>query len=438
MEIPVKYVAVNISSHVTKDALRRKHVLTAVICLGFLVYGIAYSLLGPTLIDLSSLLNSSIEELSYGFSIRQLCFLVGSLFFGWLYSFVNRQLGMALTLVSLSVCMYAIPRLTSLNQFLVSQGFLGFAASSVEVTTSAWLLELWRQDSNPYLQCMHFFYAFGAAISPLISEPYLSPEVDPLHPDMKPESSIIVPYTLSALSIFIASVIQIVMYIQSPYKQGGEEDDGRDLIEKESLLSSQANLHVPKNYLNLLVIIGGLLLSFDVVIELNSSNYLQAFVVSIGMTKSKGALMLGALSSSFTVGRLAGIYIATRLKPATMLTLDLGLVLIGNLIILTNHSETGLWLGLIVLGFGYATCYPTVCAYIGERIQITDMISGVFLFVSSIGFTIEPLIAGKLIVTHPLVYVYVNLFCTAAMSLLFLYLNCSKYLKYHGSRIKRT
>ncbi|KAI1291085.1 hypothetical protein HDE_07647 [Halotydeus destructor] len=348
---------------------------------------------------------------------------------------------MAISLTLTSCCIYSIPRLTTLNQFITVQGFLGLVSSSNEVAASAWLLELWRQDSNFYLQCMHFFFAFGSAIGPLISEPYLSPETDGSSPDPSSKSLIIVPYTWAAMAMFTASLIQIAMYIWSPYTQGGEDDDqseDRDVIEKESLISSETNMDVPKNYLSVLVLSGGLLLGLDVVVEVNSSVYLQAFVVNIGLTKSKGALMLGALSSAFTVGRLVAIFLATQMKPAYMLFGDFALMMIGNLLILLNHSETGLWLGLIILGFGFASCYPTVYAYIGERIQITDMISGVFLFVSSIGNIIEPLIVGKLIVKHPLIFVYVNLFCTSGLIILFSYLNCSKYLTNHSSQVKRT
>ena len=69
-----------------------------------------------------------------------------------------------------------LPHLRSLLMYFMAQGAVGFASAGIDVAGNVWLLEMWQEGSNPYMQGMHFSYALGSTISPLLCEPFLSPD----------------------------------------------------------------------------------------------------------------------------------------------------------------------------------------------------------------------------------------------------------------------
>ncbi|UYV65752.1 KIAA1919 [Cordylochernes scorpioides] len=48
---------------------------------------------------------------------------------------------------------------------------------------NVWCLDLWGKKSAPVMQALHFFFALGAFVAPLVAEPFLSPQI-PVHPDL--------------------------------------------------------------------------------------------------------------------------------------------------------------------------------------------------------------------------------------------------------------
>lgn len=65
--------------------------------------------------------------------------------------------------------------------------------------------------------------------------------------------------------------------------------------------------------------------------------------------------MTAVLNGSFTLSRFLSIFVATFMSAKTMILLDLIIIMIGNVLIIfyANTNEIGLWIGIIVLGFGF-------------------------------------------------------------------------------------
>jgi len=59
---------------------RAKLLLTASACFGYTVFGLGFSVFGPTLIDIADLVGTSVEAVSYGFVIRAVVYCIAALF----------------------------------------------------------------------------------------------------------------------------------------------------------------------------------------------------------------------------------------------------------------------------------------------------------------------------------------------------------------------
>lgn len=135
--------------------------------------------------------------------------------------------------------------------------------------------------------------------------------------------------------------------------------------------------------------------------------------------------MTAVLNGSFTLSRFMSIFIATFMSAKTMILFDLLIIMAGNIIIImyANTSEIGLWIGVVVLGFGFSSCWPCVFAFIEERISVTNFISGLFLFATQTHAAIGPLIEGHYIERYPMVFIWINAFSCAACIICYLALD---------------
>jgi FHS family Na+ dependent glucose MFS transporter 1 len=103
-----------------------------------------------------------------------------------------------------------------------------------------------------------------------------------------------------------------------------------------------------------------------------------------------------AFWGAFTLGRLLGIWISTRLKPRPILYIDLiGCLASLGLILLFKDSALALWIGSIGLGLSMASVFPTFLTLSEERMHVSGAITGWFLVGASLGGMIMPWLIGQ-------------------------------------------
>lgn len=69
-----------------------------------------------------------------------------------------------------------MPHCNSLTALFSLAGLNGFSIGSFDTAINVWLLEIWQEESGPYMQALHFTYGLGSFVAPLICEPFLSGE----------------------------------------------------------------------------------------------------------------------------------------------------------------------------------------------------------------------------------------------------------------------
>lgn len=67
-----------------------------------------------------------------------------------------------------------MPHCTSLMQVFTLAGINGFSIGSFDTAINVWILEMWQEESGPYMQALHFTYGLGSFVAPLVCEPFLS------------------------------------------------------------------------------------------------------------------------------------------------------------------------------------------------------------------------------------------------------------------------
>lgn len=180
---------------------------------------------------------------------------------------------------------------------------------------NSWLLELWSEAVNPYMQSMHFCYSLGSTLGPLIVRPFLSKvhkndtHVNATATEFESDegdgdaatSRIIIPFAISATLYLIAAAIQIVLFLKIKYKQSERGvSSGAGSVESETqmngslkrssdtshLLSEETN-PLPKSYFISVVVIGAFLLCFEGKQNDGASKLCNLFAFQVAWNKTR-------------------------------------------------------------------------------------------------------------------------------------------------------
>lgn len=95
---------------------------------------------------------------------------------GFLFKYINRQLMFVFFLTVMGLTLAAMPHVSSLTTLFMLAGINGFSIGSFDTAINVWILEIWQEDSGPFMQALHFTYGIGSFVAPLICEPFLSTE----------------------------------------------------------------------------------------------------------------------------------------------------------------------------------------------------------------------------------------------------------------------
>lgn len=276
--------------------------------------------------------------------------------------------------------------------------------------------------------------------------PYQVPESIQLQDDMV--QSICVEYVAnykgqsSTRQLLTSNVVDRLRLADSLYLGSGSFNfSGRTKSmtqEREALLKVKGqpmknNKDLPPWLSRLIIGLGAVLLCGYCGIEMNAMNYLEMFVVKgpLKLSKEKGAHMTSVMAGAFTIGRGASVYLATKVTPVTMLYFDVIFMMLGTLIILIfgHISEAYIWLGIIVLGLGFASVYPTTYAFLEPRVHLDNTCTGIMLFVSSLIPAVNPIIVGSFVHIYPMVFMWLNLFSATCCFLAFVGLHATDRLR---------
>ena len=427
---------------------RSKVLLSIDIYICFIVMGAAYSLLGPGRLDIAELIGVDFKQISYGQSGRAFGSAFGALVCAWVFSKTNRQLGLIASLLVGALSLLIVPFIRILWLYVALEVIFGFAGAAMDVACNSWLLEIWEADVNPWMQALHFSFAIGMTIAPLIEEPFLSPYLKEIQKNDSTsvthanetlpheQTRIVIPYSMAAAAFVAVAVLFTVLYFKMPYietkrtvaspkqsedghTQINSSNNNNDLalrtgvgdIDRQDLLMQAERERQEKVYHVQMIVLGSLLLCFYIGFEISTFNFMSEFAVLALSSKPKGAFLTSVTSAAFAGNRFISIFMAAKIKPKTMLYMSFALLSIGNILLIScfKGSEVMIWIAAMIIGVGHSCVFPCIMSFLETRLNITTFVCGIFILSSCISSVAVPFVIGSYITSHPLVYVYINI-----------------------------
>lgn len=358
-------------STVTRDAAKLAHPAkissTIAYYYAFIVLGSITGILGPTLIALARHTQTSLSEISIIFVARSIGYLAGSLLSGRLFDRVKGHPLLVAVLFVAAVVFVLIPLIPALWLLAALVLIIGIAESGIDVGSNSLLMWIHGERASPFLNGLHFFFGFGALLSPIIVAQVVLSTGD-----------IMWAYWLLAIIILPAALWLIRLPSPQP-----RNDSPKDVGMPVSTLT-----------------IASIVLFFFLYVgaEAGCGNWIFTYATKLELSDAtNAALLTSAFWGAFTLGRLFGVPLSTRLPPATILFIDL----LGSIasivgIMLFSQSSSALWLGTLGTGLFMASIFPTMLALAAQKMTITGKITGLFFVGAGGGGMFLPWLIGQL------------------------------------------
>lgn len=347
----------------------RTHPIVATIAyyLAFIILGMTTAASGPSLLKLADHTSSGLDRISLIFIFGSLGYVMGSYFGGRAYDRFSGHKLMAMTLLVIAAASVIIPLSTTLTVLLLVMFLSGLASGILDVGCNTLLLWTHKEKSGPFMNGLHFFFGVGSLIAPLLLAQVL----------LRTNDIYWLYYSFAILSV----PIMIWLWLLPEPSHSLHED-----TEVSSLFPV-----VP-------VILIVLLFLLYVGLELGFGNWIYTYALTLKLGTTVTAAYLTSLFwGSFTLGRLLGVWVSTRMRAHTTILVDLIGCTISTIIIMVwKESSLALWIGTFGLGLSMASIFPNIMMLAGERMQITGAITGWFLVGSGAGGMLIPWLLGQI------------------------------------------
>ena len=344
----------------------RSSLLTAAYYLSFIMLGLLTAAEGPALPGLAQNTSSTLDQISLIFVFGALGYLLGSLFSGYVYDRLPGHHVIAMTFSLISVCTALVPFMHKLGTLLLVLFVLGIAKGALDVGCNTLLMWVHGVHAGPFMNGLHFFFGLGALGAPLILAQVLS-------------------LTGGILGMFwlfatLSLPMAVWLWRLAPPAAGNASP--------EESAKPFPVFPVALLVLALLLYVGA---------EIGYGNWIYTYALTIGLaTDITAAYLTSAFWGAFTIGRLLGVWVSARLRPATILLADLaGSLASLALILLWPGSTQALWVGTILLGACMASIFPTTLLLAGEHMRVSGAMTGWFLMGASLGGMSLPWAIGQ-------------------------------------------
>ncbi|XP_078487668.1 sodium-dependent glucose transporter 1-like [Ciona intestinalis] len=407
----------------TQDSKCMKYVKTACLCLAFLCLGLIIALPGPALPTLAYNLGVEINSISVIFTARAIGYLAGSIVSGFLHGKLDayRMIGFALLVTSAAFA--GAPFFLSIILLAIAMSSVGVSMGFLDTGGNVLCLEIWGDESGPYIQSLHFSFALGATTAPLLI-------MEVVHNNTTQNMSVTQSYNFTpatetqttqptpdtgipnvAWAFIICAIMTMIMALSFLYLSFSNKtysvSSREDTVKQEGLMF-RLKMLVPL-FLFYLLYVG---------IEVTFGVYLYTFAINSDKQYSKdAATMLNALFwGAFALGRFISIFVSKVLKPLGMIFIDLVGTFIGALILVCfpyyyDTTDSLLWVGTFIYGMSMASIFPSGLSYTEQYITINGKAAASLVVGGALGEMLLPVMVGQLIEDHPMNLMYSVAIC---------------------------
>ncbi|XP_074597019.1 major facilitator superfamily domain-containing protein 4A-like isoform X2 [Brevipalpus obovatus] len=381
---------------VNMDSDRKLNLLrTFLVYVSFTGIGSGMVVLGSSILDLQIQVKSDFQSTSKIIPTRAAGLIVGYFLAGLIGDRINLQVLMFLANAFTGLAFMSAPWNHTLVGLLIDFFISGIFLATNKVCCNTFIFSIWGKNSMVYLQLLYSCYDIGSFLTPFFIKPFLLP----IKRDIKhvEESANITddgyyhgPYTAADVKVqypimitgsffMLTSIGFLLLHFFYPYTKSMEHS----ALEKKESGGESKN----KSLKWLIIILMALFThcaqsTTDLIGEMGPS---FAVMSDLKLTKETGVTLVSVFWGTFTSYRLVFLLFLmfTSADRAKMLNV---ILLIASVIILTphaSHNETSLWVGVVLLGFGFCP-----------------------LFAATYGSLIYPLIVGHYLNSMPIIFIY--------------------------------
>ena len=323
-----------------------------------------------------------------------------------------------------SICTAVLPHGSHLWMFFLASVVSSFGAGGLDTGGNVLCLDTWSDgEAGPYMHSIHFSFALGAFLAPLISIPFLSQQSDELgvfqqklNETMMEPTETQVTWLYPILGIF--GLVCACFYLILALTKCQNANVHKDSKKKEEKAKRKLTLH---QWMLLALMIA--FFFFYVGSEVTYGLFLPAYCVKsrLKLSKQTGAEITAVFWGFFAAMRFFSIFASIYLKPIYIMGLSCGFSCLSGIMlsIWGDQNQEILWVGSAMMGFGIASIYATGLLWLESFVTITNRIGAAMTVASSIGADLFPVISGQLLEKYPMTLMYITCGTIIFTSLMF-------------------
>ncbi|NWS71437.1 MFS4B protein, partial [Crotophaga sulcirostris] len=396
--------------------------------------GMSIAVLGPTFPNLAANVHKNVSDISYIFVGRSLGYLGGSVIGGALCDCTDALLLLALSMFGTTVGLYGIPWCKKSLLLTVLMSVIGASMGILDTGGNVLALNTWGAEAGPHMQALHFSFALGAFVAPILAKMALGgSESNELSVGGKTNQSVprSVPTASAASAVsalkyhlgadFLWSYVVIGTYLLFVsffffilYSKGSS---ARDKSKAASQKSTFAKYHYA------LIFLLFMFFFWYVGAEVTYGSYIFTYAkVFTEMKENEAAALNSVFWGAFAACRGVAIFCAACLYPGTMILLSLvGSAVSSSCLAFFARYPASLWAGTAVYGASMATIFPSGISWIEQYTVVQGKSASLFVIGAALGEMCIPAVVGYLQgrFHHVPVVMYTALVTSAVTILLF-------------------
>lgn len=386
--------------------------VTLALCGSFLGLGMSISVLGPTFHDLAANVKKDISNISYIFVGRSGGYIGGSLLGGLLFDCVNPHLllGFSMLITAFGLC--AIPFCKEALLLTAFMSSIGMLTGVLDTGGNVLILNTWGEQSGPHMQALHFSFAAGAFMSPIIAKLVFgtdgySSSVTPTETTPATTTQVIkAPVTLTTMRyihskssslksmwayivigcfIFLISFLFFILYSRSSISR-----DKARAASTKPLIAKHHNALIALLFFFFFAYVGA---------EVAYGSFIFTYARDyVKMNESQAAGLNSLFWGSFAACRGLAIFFAACVYPGTMILLSLvGSTISSLLLCLFSKEQAALWLCSALYGASMATTFPSGISWMEQYTTVTGRTAAIFVVGAALGEMVLPALVGFLL-----------------------------------------
>ncbi|XP_052607402.1 sodium-dependent glucose transporter 1C [Peromyscus californicus insignis] len=362
------------------------------------------AILGPTFPDLARNVNRNISSLSEVFVGRALGYLCGSVVGGALFDYMNHFLLLGMSMLATTIGLYLIPFCKTATLLIAMMSVFGVSFGALDTGGNVLILALWGDKGAPHMQALHFSFALGAFLAPLLAklawgttasaQNHTETDFVPLMLNRSsgatsdslfaaPEDmNLLWTYAFIGTYVLVVSVFLFGLFCKKCTRQ------------KKSMATAEGARRA-KHHRALLCLLF-LFFFFYVGAEVTYGSFIFSFATThVGMEESEAAGLNSIFWGTFAACRGLAIFFATLLQPGTMIVLsNTGSLVSTFFLVLFHKSPLCLWIATSVYGASLAVTFPSGVSWIEQYTALTGKSTAFFVIGGTLGEMAIPAVIG--------------------------------------------